>query len=43
MRGVAEYVMRGRREATLVVGVALAVPLMFWLGAAAMALVILRR
>ncbi|SFM12459.1 hypothetical protein [Halopseudomonas yangmingensis] len=43
MRGLAEYVMRGRREATLVVGVALAVPLMFWLGAAVMALVILRR
>ncbi|SDU19151.1 hypothetical protein [Halopseudomonas salegens] len=43
MRGLAEYIMRGSRQATLVVGVCAAVPLLFWLAAAALALVILRR
>lgn len=43
MRGLAEYIMRGSRQATLVVGVSAAVPLLFWLAAAALALVILRR
>ena len=43
MRGLAEYIMRGRREATIVVAVAAAVPLLFWVSAAALALVVLRR
>ncbi|NLY58490.1 MAG: hypothetical protein GX071_08170 [Gammaproteobacteria bacterium] len=43
MRGLAEYIMRGRREATLAVAIATAIPLLFWFSAAAVALVILRR
>jgi hypothetical protein len=43
MRGLAEYIMRGSREATLVVALSAAIPLLFPLGAAALALVILRR
>ena len=43
MRGLAEYIMRGRREATLAVAIAAAIPLLFWFSAAALALVILRR
>ena len=43
MRGLAEYIMRGRKQATLVVAIAAAIPLLFWLSAAALALVILRR
>ena len=43
MRGLAEYIMRGRREATLAVAIAAAMPLLFWLSAAAVALVVLRR
>ena len=43
MRGLAEYIMRGRREATLAVAIAAAIPLLFWFSAAAVALVILRR
>lgn len=43
MRGLAEYIMRGRKEATLVVAIAAAIPLLFWFSAAALALVILRR
>ena len=43
MRGLAEYIMRGRRQATLVVAIAAAVPLLFWISAAALALVVLRR
>ena len=43
MRGLAEYIMRGRREAILAVAIAAAIPLLFWLSAAALALVVLRR
>lgn len=43
MRALAEYIMRGRMQATLVVVVAAAVPLLFWLSAAAGSLVLLRR
>ena len=43
MRGLAEYIMRGRREATLAVAIAAAIPLLFWFSAAAVALVVLRR
>ncbi|WP_304639620.1 hypothetical protein [Pseudomonas sp.] len=43
MRGLAEYIMRGSKEATLVVALAAAIPLLFWVSAAALALVILRR
>ena len=43
MRGLAEYIMRGRKEATLAVAIAAAIPLLFWFSAAAAALVILRR
>ena len=35
--------MRGRKQATLVVAIAAAIPLLFWVSAAALALVILRR
>ncbi|MBA6419686.1 MULTISPECIES: hypothetical protein [Pseudomonas] len=35
--------MRGRRQATLVVGLSVAIPLLFWFGAVVLALVILRR
>ncbi len=43
MRGLAEYIMRGRREAILAVAIPAAIPLLFWLSAAAVALVVLRR
>lgn len=43
MRGLAEYIMRGSKQATLVVALAAAIPLLFWISAAALALVILRR
>lgn len=43
MRGLAEYIMRGSKQATLVVAVTAAIPLLFWFSAAALALVILRR
>lgn len=43
MRGLAEYIMRGRKEATLAVAIAAAIPLLFWFSAAAVALVVLRR
>ena len=43
MRGLAKYIMRGRKQATLVVALAAAIPLLFWVSAAALALVILRR
>ena len=43
MQGLAEFIMRGRRQATLVVGLSVAVPMLFWFGAVAMALVLLRR
>ena len=43
MRRLAEYIMRGRMQAILVVALASAVPMMFWLSAAAVSLVLLRR
>ena len=43
MRALAELIMRGRMQATLVVVGSAALPLLFWLGAAAGSLVLLRR
>ncbi|MBF7731003.1 hypothetical protein [Pseudomonas sp. N040] len=43
MRALAEFIMRGRMQATLVVAAAAALPMLFWLGAAAGSLVLLRR
>ncbi len=43
MRALAEFIMRGRMQATLVVVVSAALPLLFWLSAAASSLVLLRR
>ena len=43
MRKLAEYIMRGRMQAITVVAVASAIPMMFWLSAAAVSLVLLRR
>jgi hypothetical protein len=43
MRALAEYVMRGRREATLVSTMAVVLPMFFWLGAAVVGLVTLRK
>jgi hypothetical protein len=43
MRAIAEYIMRGRMQATLVVVGCAALPLFFWLSAAAGCLVLLRR
>lgn len=43
MRAIAEFIMRGRMQATLVVVVSAALPLLFWLSAAAGCLVLLRR
>lgn len=43
MRALAEYIMRGRRQASFAVGLATALPLLFWLGAAGASLVLLRR
>ena len=43
MRAIAEYIMRGRMQATLVVVGCAALPLLFWLSAAAGCLVFLRR
>ncbi|WP_375740409.1 hypothetical protein [Pseudomonas boanensis] len=43
MRALAEFIMRGRTQATLVVAGAAALPMMFWLSAAAGSLVLLRR
>ena len=43
MRALAEFIMRGRMQATLVVVVSAALPLLFWLSAAAGSLVLLRR
>lgn len=43
MRALADFVMRGRRQATLVVVGAAVVPMFFWLSAAAGSLVLLRR
>ncbi|MCJ8170226.1 hypothetical protein [Atopomonas sediminilitoris] len=43
MRAVAEFIMRGRMQATAVVMGAAVLPLFFWLSAAAVGLVLLRR
>ncbi|TRX73994.1 YybS family protein [Pseudomonas mangiferae] len=43
MRALAGFIMRGRMQATLVVAGAAAMPLLFWLSAAAGSLVLLRR
>lgn len=43
MRALAEFIMRGRMQATLVVAGCAALPLLYWLGAAAGCLVLLRR
>ncbi|MGC5699844.1 hypothetical protein J4P02_06515 [Pseudomonas sp. NFXW11] len=43
MRALAEFIMRGRVQATLVVAGCSALPLLYWLGAAAGSLVLLRR
>ena len=43
MRALAEFIMRGRVQATLVVAGCAALPLLYWLGAAASCLVLLRR
>lgn len=43
MRILAEFIMRGRMQAIIMVVLASAVPMMFWLGAAAASLVLLRR
>lgn len=43
MRAIAEFIMRGRMQATLVVVGSAALPLLFWLSAAASCLVLLRR
>jgi hypothetical protein len=43
MRAIAEFIMRGRMQATLVVAGCAILPLLYWLGAAAGCLVLLRR
>lgn len=43
MRALAELVMRGRTQAALVAGIAALLPLLYWVSAAAVALVTLRR
>lgn len=43
MRAIAEFIMRGRMQATLVVAGCAALPLLIWLSAAAAALILLRR
>lgn len=43
MRALADFIMRGRVQATLVVVGCAALPLLFWLSAAAGSLVFLRR
>ena len=43
MRAIAEFIMRGSMQATLVVAGCAALPLLYWLGAAAGCLVLLRR
>src|SRR3990167_3657042 len=42
MRALAEFIMRGRMQATLVLVVSAALPLLFWLSAASGCLVLLR-
>lgn len=43
MRPIAEFIMRGRVQATLLAGVAAALPMLFWLSAATAGLVLLRK
>lgn len=43
MRALAEYIMRGRKQAALAVGLTAALPLLFWLSAAGASLVLLRK
>lgn len=43
MRALAEFIMRGRMQAIFVVAGAAALPMLFWLSAAAGSLVLLRR
>lgn len=43
MRALAEFVMRGRTQASLVVAIAASLPMLFWAGAAVGSLVLLRR
>ncbi|TWI52377.1 hypothetical protein IQ22_03520 [Pseudomonas duriflava] len=43
MRALAEFIMRGRMQATLVVVIAAFLPLLYWLSAAAGSLIVLRR
>lgn len=43
MRALADFVMRGRLQATLAVVISAAIPLLFWVSAAAGSLVLLRR
>ena len=43
MRPLAEFVMRGKAQATLVAGIAAAIPILFWLSASAASLVLMRK
>ena len=43
MRGLAEYVVKGRSQAVTVAAIAAALPLLFWLSAATIALITLRK
>lgn len=43
MRALAEYIMRGRTQAALVVGLTAALPMLFWISAAGASLVLLRK
>ncbi|MFW9606270.1 MAG: hypothetical protein ACMV0I_06945 [Pseudomonas sp.] len=43
MQALAKFVMSGRKQATLTVAIAMALPMFFWVGAAVVALVMLRR
>src|SRR5690554_7880903 len=43
MRTLAEFILRGRTQATMVAVIAAAIPLLFWLSAATVALVTLRK
>jgi hypothetical protein len=43
MRALADFIMRGRGQAALVMGLAVSLPMLFWVGAAAGSLVLLRR
>jgi len=43
VRAIAEYIMRGRKEAIIVATVSAAIPMMYWVSAAAVTLVVLRK